>query len=164
MFSFHITEIRTIQISLAIIFVALGIIAALINFNFQVASDQRIQTLELTKSIHLSDSRNDNQTEFLVNQTLEKIQNISDNQRNDSKTLTDLLLQNQGIIKENQGIIKNTTGTNLNNTFINKKNIQGLVDAVKSFNLTEVKSGQSYEVQNLVELNHKLDILLNKTR
>src|SRR5215510_4959124 len=129
---FHITEMRVIQISLAIIFVALGVIAALINFNFQVASDQRAQTLALTKEIHQADSLNDNQSESLINRTLHKVQQITNNQRNNTKVLADLLL-------ENQKAIKNITATNLANTYINKKNIQELVNAVKTFNLTQVK-------------------------
>jgi len=147
---FHITEMRVIQISLAIIFVALGVIAALINFNFQVASDQRLQTLELTRAIHHADSLNSNQSEALINKTLHKVQQITNNQRNNTRVLSNLLL-------ENQKAIKNITATNLANTYINKKNIQSLVDAVKTFNLTQVKQAQTAELNNLNAINVKLD-------
>ena|SRR5215510_241258 len=153
----RITEMRVIQISLAIIFVALGIIAALINFNFQVASDQRLQTLELTRAIHHADSLNSNQSEALINKTLHKIQQIANNQRNNTKALSNLILANQVIIKDNQKAIKNTTATNLANTYVNKRNIQDLIDSVKTFNLTQVKQSQTAELNNLNAINLKLE-------
>jgi hypothetical protein len=141
----HISEIKSIQISLAIIFIALGIIAAIINFNFQVSSEQRDELLQLTKAIHNSDAINDNQTQHLIDITTNKIEQVFQTQQNNSKTLINLLLQNQVIIKQNQGIIKNTTSLNLNNTFINKRHITDILN-------------------NLITTNQKLDKLINSSK
>jgi hypothetical protein len=141
----HISEIKSIQISLAIIFITLGIIAAIINFNFQVSSEQRDELLQLTKAIHNSDAINDNQTQHLIDITTNKIEQVFQTQQNNSKTLINLLLQNQVIIKQNQGIIKNTTSLNLNNTFVNKRHITDILN-------------------NLITTNQKLDKLINSSK
>jgi hypothetical protein len=141
----HISEIKSIQISLAIIFITLGIIAAIINFNFQVSSEQRDELLQLTKAIHHSDAINDNQTQHLIDITTNKIEQVFQTQQNNSKTLINLLLQNQVIIKQNQGIIKNTTSLNLNNTFVNKRHITDILN-------------------NLITTNQKLDKLINSSK
>jgi len=157
MFKFHITEIHSIQISLAIIFIALGVIAAIINFNFQIASDQREQTLRLTKAIHDSDVQNDNETKELVDRTLQKIDMISSDQKNSSKALIDLIL-------ENQKIIKNTTGTNLNQTFTNRNTIHRLATEIDSFNLSSVKQLQKHDSDTVNRIEQDLVKLLNATR
>lgn len=53
-----VNQSTALVIFLIVDLVTSGIVIAVINFNFQIASDQRTQTLQLTEEIHQSDQRN----------------------------------------------------------------------------------------------------------
>jgi len=113
---FNITEVRAILIFLALNFVTLGIVLAVINYNFQASTEQRNELVDLTKTIHNHEAANVKATQELVDRTLQGVIKIIQNQKNDSKVVTDLLLTNQEVIRNN-------TGTNLNQTFANRATI-----------------------------------------
>lgn len=74
------------------------------NYNFHIANEQRDVSISLTKAIHQSEERL---------------------QKEATRNITNLILQNQYIIK-------NTTSTNLKNTFFNRDNINLILNVERT--------------------------------
>lgn len=127
-----------IVILLALTFAGIGVTISLINYNFQVSNEQRIELLTMTEALHKSDSLVTNQTDKYIKQIIWEIQRDAFLSRNGTEVIADLIIQNQNLIK-------NTTGTNLNHTFINQNNIQEILHHSKNLEI-------------------KLDKLLNVTK
>lgn len=92
---FTLSQSTATLLLIVITFITLGIVAGIMNYNFHIANEQRDFSISLTKAIHQSEERL---------------------QKEATRNITNLILQNQYIIK-------NTTSTNLKNTFFNRDNI-----------------------------------------
>lgn len=136
---FKVSELNIIFIFLVINFVTLGIVIAIINYNFQLAQDQRVQTLALTKAIHESDQITANKTDNLINSHISQDHEIHDRQ--------------VAIITNQERILNSSNSTNKTLSLI-----QNASDQVAS-----IVARQKNNTQVLFNLKQEVDKLLNAT-
>lgn len=137
---FKVTEVNAILIFLIVNFVTLGFVIAIINYNSQVANQQREQTLELAAAIHKSESIISNKTDSLI---MEHVKQDS------------LIHKQQSAILKNQAMILNTSQQN-------NRNLQAIYNASSLVNGIEAR--QKNTTAEVFKLNEKLNLLLNKTK
>lgn len=101
---FTLSQSTATLLLIVITFITLGIVAGIMNYNFHIANEQRDVSISLTKAIHQSEERL---------------------QKEATRNITNLILQNQYIIK-------NTTSTNLKNTFFNRDNINLILNVERT--------------------------------
>lgn len=101
---FTLSQSTATLLLIVITFITLGIVAGIMNYNFHIANEQRDFSISLTKAIHQSEERL---------------------QKEATRNITNLILQNQYIIK-------NTTSTNLKNTFFNRDNINLILNVERT--------------------------------
>lgn len=136
---FRLSELNIILIFMVINFVTLGIVIAIINYNFQLAQDQRVQTLALTKAIHDSDQVTSNKTDSLINTHIHQDKEIHDRQT--------------AIIKNQEKIINSTNATDADLRMIRHASDQ--VDSIVA--------KQNNNSKILFNLKQEVDALINKT-
>jgi hypothetical protein len=134
-------------------FVGIGVLFSLISYNFQVAQQTNSQIINLSKAIHQSDIERGNQTEKLINKTIEgsnrNYQLLVEraNATNARNNQTDLIFQK---LLEGLG---NTTANLTNQHHI-------LIDTFKPNN--SIISRQINTSNTVLEIDHKLDRLITK--